>query len=276
MGVLDFLRKIGVLQYGAKTAKGRGAEGYMLDDAWKYEKGGSQKKVGPASGGQRTTNPVGRQVFFWIALIVGVLSTLIVWAGADIGWMLATLIVWAAYMYYAKRFAFDGAYYPGSAAGLFTMALVASFVFLAFGTGGVTTSGGIGTSVGLDYEDARLALMQPDGTLNLLEGDVVPHGEKLALVFLKVGKFKEGSDGRHWFDLDMDLSDAEGERIYAQEGILSASGQGRERLGGGVAQSPFTFINTAMLEPGQYRFKVTIRDRIGTGHASVTRRFEVR
>jgi hypothetical protein len=227
------------------------------------------------STGTGPINPVGRKVFFWIALVTAVLCTLAVWAGSGIWGMLATLLVWVAYMYYAKRFAFDGAYYRGGAAGLFIVALVTSSVILGFGTGGLGTSS-TGISVGLDYEDARLALMQPDGTLNLLEGSVVPHGDKLALVFLRVGTFKEGRDGRHWFDLDMELGDAAGKQIYAQEGILSASGQGHQRLEGGIAKSPYTFINTALLKPGQYRFKVTIRDRIGSGHASVTRRFEIR
>jgi len=275
MGVLEFLRKIGVLQYGAKMVKGRGADGVMLEDEWKYGKGKPQETSAPpgTAPAPANTNPVGRQVFFWIALVVGVLSTLVVWAGAGIGWMLATLVVWSAYMYYARRFAFEGAYYAGSAAGLFAVALFASFLFLGLGTGGVS---GTGVSVGLGYKDARLAVMQKDGTLNLLEGNAVRRGEKLAIVFLEVGKFKEGSDGRHWFDLDMALSDADGKSIYAQEGILSASGQGRERLEDGTASSPYTFVNTARLEPGSYRFKVTIRDRIGTGHASVTKSFEVR
>ncbi len=128
------------------------------------------------------------------------------------------------------------------------------------------------TSLLISVEDSLLARTGPDGNLVRVDNDVFKRGERVNLVLLNVGKFKKGDDGKHWFDIDLEVTGPKGEVVLSEKGLLGE--KGHVFLPNDTAGSPYgIFSTTEGLEPGIYKMKLTIYDRIGKGKASVVKSF---
>jgi hypothetical protein len=97
----------------------------------------------------------------------------------------------------------------------------------------------------------------------------------VALVLINVGKFKKGDDGKHKFDMDMEIQDGKGKLLGKKEGLLGTGGN--IVLPKDIAESPYGSIDTAVtkLESGEYTIKLTIYDKIGTGRATESKTFKL-
>ena len=127
------------------------------------------------------------------------------------------------------------------------------------------------TSSGISIEDSELARIS-EGEVQSSDDGIFSRGEDIHLILYKVGKFKEGDDGLHWFDMDLEVLDQDGTVIFNQAGMLGDNGH--LKLENGVASSPYaTFSPNETMEVGKYRMKVSIYDRVGKGKATVTKTF---
>ena len=122
-------------------------------------------------------------------------------------------------------------------------------------------------SLGLSAKDAVFAEVNEAGKLVPVTDSVFERGDKIALVMMEVKTFKLGEDGKHWMDMDMEVTGPDGEVVLSGEGIFGE--KGHIVLQNGIAKNPYgTFPSTLDNEPGEYRIKVTIKDRVGGGSVS--------
>ena len=127
------------------------------------------------------------------------------------------------------------------------------------------------TSTGISVEKSDLARTTENG-IEATDNAVFSLNEDIHLVLYNVGPFKKGEDGLHWFDMDMEVSDQDGNVLLNQTGMLGDNGH--LELENGMAATPYaTFSPNETLEPGAYKIKVRIYDRVGKGKASVTKSF---
>jgi len=127
------------------------------------------------------------------------------------------------------------------------------------------------TSSGISVEDSELARITESEILTSSDG-VFSRGEDIHLILHNVGKFKEGEDGLNWFDMDLEVLDADGNALFSQTGMLGDNGH--LKLDNGMASSPYaTFSPNETMEPGNYKMKVSIYDKVGKGKATVTKTF---
>jgi hypothetical protein len=128
------------------------------------------------------------------------------------------------------------------------------------------------TSFGLSIKDASLARQSAEGKLVPVEDGVFQRGEKINLVLLNVGKFKKGEDGKHWFDMDIEVKDPNGAIIFSKQGLLGENGH--VLIPNDIAASPYgTFTTTTEMETGNYRIKLTVRDKVSGSSASKSKTF---
>jgi hypothetical protein len=124
----------------------------------------------------------------------------------------------------------------------------------------------------ITVEDSIFARADAEGNLSRVDSAVFKRGEAVNLVLLNVGKFKKGEDGKHWFDIDMEVIDPKGNVILSRQGLLGENGH--ILLPNDTAESPYgIFSTTEQIEPGIYKMKLTIYDKIGKGKATVTKSF---
>ncbi|MCP5104606.1 MAG: hypothetical protein GY950_14565 [bacterium] len=130
-------------------------------------------------------------------------------------------------------------------------------------------------SGGLSYRKAVFAKKGNDGKLTPVDDSTFARGEVVNLIFLNVGKFKKGPDGKHLFDIDLEVKNPKGERIFQQEKMLGENGH--TLLENDIADSPYGIFYTSIeLEPGIYRMTLTIYDKIGNERVSVTKPFKLK
>jgi hypothetical protein len=289
MSVIDVLRKIGVLRAGSESYKGKGQ---ILGDFYGAGQPGRSQAANDATTQASSAAPAvesarqaqaprvshsGRKIFFVLALIVAVLCVLVIFASAGLSlWSLLALLTWAGFVFYANGFAYGNRGAVGGAAGLFIAAMVLSFVFLAMGSPDVNKSASLGTSVssGLTIGDVTWANVGEDKTLRPVSGDEFERGQVAGLVLRNVSGFEKGPDGKHWFDLSLRIEDAQGRVLFMQEGLLGEGGRGV--LPDGIAESPFTYVDTGKLAPGRYSVELGIYDRLGNGKATARRALVVK
>ncbi|MBU2524111.1 hypothetical protein KKG71_02875 [Patescibacteria group bacterium] len=124
------------------------------------------------------------------------------------------------------------------------------------------------TAVGLEYEKAVFAKANEDGSYQVLDSNVFQRGESVYLIFVNVGKFKKGEDNMHMFDMDIEVTDSDGNIILEKKAMLGE--EGHLELANDTADSPYgVFTSSAELTAGEYSMKLSIYDKIGTGKASV-------
>ena len=127
---------------------------------------------------------------------------------------------------------------------------------------------GNSTSLLISVKDYTFARTGQDGQMEQV-GDpaLFMRGEDVHLVLLDVGPFKKDDSGLNWFDIDMEVTDPDGNIIFSKAGMLGEAGH--LALENNRAVSPYgSLTNTIDLEPGKYKFMLTIYDRLGKGKSS--------
>jgi hypothetical protein len=130
-------------------------------------------------------------------------------------------------------------------------------------------------SSGLSYGDAVLARMDEQNRLNPVESPVFQRGEAVQFVFLNVGLFKKGADGKHAFDIDMDVRNPGGQSVLTKKNMLGENGH--LLLEKDIAGSPYvTFESALTLPAGTYTIQMTVRDLVAGTDVTVKRPFQLK
>ena len=130
------------------------------------------------------------------------------------------------------------------------------------------------TSKGISVEKSELARFDENNQIVPAKDKTFTRGEDVHYILYNVGKFKEGEDGMHWLEMDLEVTDEGGNIILDAKEMLGENGH--LKLEGGYAASPYgTFKTTGELEPGKYKMKLTIYDRIGNGKATASSTIEL-
>ncbi len=131
-----------------------------------------------------------------------------------------------------------------------------------------------GTSRGLNIESSFFALNIGDGNLATIDYNRFRPGTSFSIVLMNVSGFKKGADGFNRFDIDLEVSDANGTKLFEDKGLLGVGG--KVVLENNIAKTPCATFTIAPNYPaGKYKITVTVRDVIGGGKASVSKWFEV-
>ena len=126
---------------------------------------------------------------------------------------------------------------------------------------------------GLAIEGSELARIT-DEQIFSAEDKLFIRGEDVNYILYNVGEFTVGEDGLCWLDMDLEVSDMDGEVVFSITEMLGENG--KVELDGGIAGSPYvTYTTTEAMEPGKYRIKVKIYDRLGKGKSSVSTTFDL-
>ncbi len=129
-------------------------------------------------------------------------------------------------------------------------------------------------SAGLSYGNAVFARMDEQKRLNPLDAADFQKGEAVHFVLFNVGLFKKGTDGKHAFEIDMEVKDPAGKPILTRKDMLGENGH--LLLENDIAGSPYvTFQSSTALPAGAYSMQMTVRDRIGKGSIRVDKTFEL-
>ena len=130
-------------------------------------------------------------------------------------------------------------------------------------------------SSGLSYGDAVFARMDEQNKLNPVESAVFQRGEAVHFIFFNVGLFTKGADGKHSFDIDMDVKNPDGRSVLTQKDMLGENGH--ILLAQDIAGSPYvTFQSALTLPAGTYTMQMTVRDRVARTSVSVKKPFELK
>ena len=125
------------------------------------------------------------------------------------------------------------------------------------------------TSKGISIEKSELARIDENNQIVPAGDKTFKRGEDVHYILYNVGKFKEGEDGLHWLEMDLQVTDQDDNIILDAKEMLGENG--RVKLEDGYAATPYgTFETTEKLEPGKYRIKITIFDKVGNGKATVS------
>lgn len=125
------------------------------------------------------------------------------------------------------------------------------------------------TSRGISIEKSELARFDENNQIVPAEDNTFKRGEDVHYILYNVGKFKEGEDGLHFLDMDLEVTDQDDNIILDAKEMLGENGH--LKLEGGYAASPYgTFETNEQLDPGKYRIKLTIYDKVGNGKATVS------
>ena len=114
MKVLDVLRKLGILRYGAKAAtytsmKDRPAE-FFMEGVFNAEKDLVNKEdVKNAAAAVKSLG--GRKVLFWVAVALGALALLLFATGSGLTvWFFVDVLLWGGFIVVLGQFAYGGRY----------------------------------------------------------------------------------------------------------------------------------------------------------------------
>ncbi len=131
------------------------------------------------------------------------------------------------------------------------------------------------TSFGLTVQKSVLASANAKGQVVPSTDNTFTRGQTIYFVLVNVGKFTQDKDGLCWFDMDMQLIGPDGKVLLEKKDILG--NEGHAALKDDIAASPhITFTTTKDMQPGTYKFKLTIYDKIGKGSASESATFTLK
>ena len=127
----------------------------------------------------------------------------------------------------------------------------------------------------LGVEAAMFAKPDEQGTWTTLEKAVFDRGDDINLVLLHVTGFEPGEDGLHHYEMNIEVTDADSQIIFAQAGLYGENG--KALLPAGVLEYPCgTYSTPPDFRPGKYGIKLTIFDKVSGKQASRSRQFTIR
>jgi len=125
----------------------------------------------------------------------------------------------------------------------------------------------------LTYDKTSFAVQLNDGTFQPLENKTYNRGEAVHLVMLNVKEFRKDNYGLNAFDINVEVS-KDGTVIISQANLLGEGGN--INLENNIAKSPYgSFNSDKSLEPGNYTFKMTIKDLITNTEVSAVENFQL-
>lgn len=127
----------------------------------------------------------------------------------------------------------------------------------------------------LTFQKAVFIKKGADNKAIPVEDGIYKRGEEVVLVLVNVGKFKKGSDGKNWLDMDMLVKNPQGKVIFAKQSLLGD--KGKVVLKDDIAPFPNGTINTSSkVAPGVYQLTLTVYDKIGGNQVSETKSFTLK
>ena len=134
MKILDVLRKLGILRYGAKSAtytsmKDRPAEFYM-EGVFNAEKDlTTREDVQNAAAAVKSLD--GRKIMFWAVLPLGAFALLLFVAGSGLTvWFGVDVLLWGGFIALLRQFAYGGRYSFPAMIALLVVLVFASLLLL--------------------------------------------------------------------------------------------------------------------------------------------------
>jgi hypothetical protein len=134
MKILDVLRKLGILRYGAKTAaytsmKDRPAE-FTMEGVFNAEKDlTTREDVKNAAAAVKSLD--GRKIMFWAVLPLGASALLLFVAGSGLTvWFGVDVLLWGGFIALLRQFAYGGRYSFSAMIALLVVLVFASLLLL--------------------------------------------------------------------------------------------------------------------------------------------------
>ncbi|MCP5051339.1 MAG: hypothetical protein GY940_29505 [bacterium] len=127
----------------------------------------------------------------------------------------------------------------------------------------------------LGYRKAVFARKGANGKLEPVDDAVFQRGETVQLVVLNAGQFKMGADGKHRFEIDLEVKGPSGTVTFRQQNMLKEAGH--KVLEKNIATSPYAlYYSSVEMAAGAYKMKITIRDVVAGQALHVTRPFTLK
>ncbi|MFH2096806.1 MAG: hypothetical protein ABIJ16_13945 [Bacteroidota bacterium] len=131
------------------------------------------------------------------------------------------------------------------------------------------------TSFGLTIGSTSFNRLNENGEFELVQNGKFDNGEVVYLMMFDVSGFEKGPDGKHQVEMDMEITDMEGNVILETRELLGENGH--VELDNGIAANPNASFSPGLNTPdGDYKFYAKIYDKVGGGSASVTKKFTLR
>ena len=147
-------------------------------------------------------------------------------------------------------------------------------ILLLLGCSGSNSPYDSSTKGGLSIEGSHFVFVEENGSITMIPTNTYKQNESITFVLMNVGKFERGLDNLHWFDLDMIITDMEGNQLLKEEGILS--GNGKADLKDDIAVSPYaTYKPTSQVLPGNYIMELTIYDMVNGNEGTISDTFTI-
>ena len=129
------------------------------------------------------------------------------------------------------------------------------------------------TSKLISIEDYTFARSDEDGHMIAIDNPAVfKKGESVHLILLNVGPFQIGSSGLHHFDINIEVTGPDGKTVISKTNLLGEAGH--VMLENNLATSPYaTCYTSTELASGDYKFKMSVYDRVGSGKVTHTATF---
>jgi hypothetical protein len=122
----------------------------------------------------------------------------------------------------------------------------------------------LSTTPMLTVEEVVVARNSTDNKLEPVPDHTFKRGAKVHMVLVNVRGFAKGTDGKNFFDIDIQVKDPTGRVILSQPNLLGP--EGHRDLPGNIARTPYGVFETSpKLQPGKYMMTLTLHDKIGKG-----------
>jgi hypothetical protein len=155
---------------------------------------------------------------------------------------------------------------------VFLRYFISIIAFFLLPVAGLNCSGGDNSKESLTIEDALLAVRDSTGQYAVTNNNDFRRGDEINMVLYRVGKFEKGPDGKHLFDMDIEVTGPDGRMLFTKKELFGENGH--VLLPDDMADMPCgTYQTSPEFQPGTYRMKLTIYDKISGKSASRTRLF---
>ncbi len=119
----------------------------------------------------------------------------------------------------------------------------------------------------LKYEKPVFARVHEDGVIDFLDNPVYVRGEPVHFALMAVGPFAKDEEGKNWVDMDILVTDPDGNIAMKKDSLLGNGGH--LVLEDNIAPSPSgVYVPTKDVKIGKYTIEIRVYDRIGGGEVS--------
>ena len=127
----------------------------------------------------------------------------------------------------------------------------------------------------LKYDKAVFARVHEDGVIDFLDNPVYVRGEPIHFALMSVGPFAKDEEGKNWVDMDILVTNPDGNIAMKKESLLGNGGH--LVLENDTAPSPSgVYVPTSDVKTGKYTIELRIFDKVGGGEVSDSGVFELK